>query len=85
MEPVYTVNQLKMYNTEYWNKEIRVEAEDNGWGRTATNYITSIYSGTGTGFAISNNSYLMLTDNTVSSLSSLLCDFPYSEYFFGKV
>ncbi|HEY6914027.1 MAG TPA: hypothetical protein VI413_05065, partial [Paludibacter sp.] len=80
----YTVNQLKMYNPEYWNKEIRVEAEDNGWGRTATNYITSIYSGTGTGFTISNNSYLMLTDNTVSSLSSLYVTFPIPNTFSAK-
>lgn len=72
----YTVNQLKMFNPEYWNKEIRVEAEDNRWGRTVANYTTSIYSGAGTDFTMSNNSYLMLTDNSVSSLSLLYATFP---------
>ncbi|MFT3751663.1 MAG: hypothetical protein QM800_01915 [Paludibacter sp.] len=72
----FTVNQLKMFNPEYWNKEIRLEAEDVSWGRTIINYSANVMSGSGTGLTVSNNKYIVLTSTTMSSVSALSATFP---------
>lgn len=80
----YTVNQLKMYNPEYWSREIKIEAEDNSWGRTMYNYAVSLASGNGASFTLSNNNYLTLTDLSTNGLVSPYATFPIPNTLSGK-
>jgi len=72
----YTVSQLKMYNPEYWSKEVRLEAEDASWGRTTSFYTPTVMYESGRDYVVSNNKYLYLADISSSSLSTLFVNFP---------
>ncbi len=67
---VVNVNQLKMYNPEFWNKEIRVEAENMGFGITTANYSPTTLLSTDNVFDISDGKYLSLTPTSTSNLTN---------------
>jgi hypothetical protein len=71
-----TVNQLKMYNPEYWNKEIRIEAENAIYGTKVTNFNADITSCTNGNFNISNNKYLILNNTSTNNLIYANVEFP---------
>lgn len=70
------VSQLKMYNSEFWNKEIRMEAENVGFGRTILNYTATRISDEGTGYDLSKDYYISLAPTTSSGISKLNVKFP---------
>jgi len=72
----FNVNQLKMYNPEYWNKEIRIEAEKYDINRTTSNYAISTVSANGTGFDVSRGYYISLSPTSSSSIAKLNINFP---------
>ena len=80
----YTVDQLKMYNPEYWNKEIRVEAEKSNAGRTTSNYSATPVSSSGSGFDISQGIYLRLDPTSSSTITKLNVTFPIPNTFSTK-
>ena len=71
----YIQDKWRIQDTISWFKPIKIEAEDSFYGRTVSNYSTSINSGLGTGFPISNNYYLVLRDAALSQLSRLYVNF----------
>jgi len=70
----FNVNQLKMYNPEYRNNEIRIEAENTGYGLKTQYYSSTITTYTDGVFNISDKKYLKLTPS--SSLNTAYVEFP---------
>jgi len=73
----YVTSQLKDNPSETWLKPIRIEAEYiTSYGGITSNYTSSINSSFGTGYAVSGNYYLSLTDASSGSISVLFANFP---------
>jgi len=70
----FNVNQLKMYNLEYWNKEIRIEAENTGYGLKTQNYTRTIGWYSDGVFNISDKKYLKLTPTAAATAATV--EFP---------
>lgn len=71
----YVQNSWLVPDTVSWYKPIKIEAEYSFYGRTVSNYSTSINSGLGTGMPISDEYYLVLRDAALSQLSKLYVNF----------
>lgn len=67
----YIQNSWLIPDTASWYKPIKIEAEYSFYGRTVSNYSTSINSGIGTGMPISDEYYLVLRDAALSLQSKL--------------
>ena len=65
-----------MFSPEYWNKEIKIEAEDGSWGRTQINYTPYLTSNSNSNFNVSDNKYLTLQDIALSGLPTISTTFP---------
>lgn len=74
----FKTSKLNYKPNETWCKEIRVEAEYavNTIRGLKQNYDLSSYSSLGTGFNVSNNSYLFCKANSTSELSALSLTIP---------
>lgn len=72
----FVTSEFNINDTASWNKPIKMEAEYSTYGRTLLNYTAVVQSGVGIGSPISNNSYLALTDASLSSASKLSVEFP---------
>jgi uncharacterized surface protein with fasciclin (FAS1) repeats len=80
----YVTSKLNSTANESWFKEIRIEAENNRYGRLTSNYNVSTLSGLGTGYDISFRNYAYFTDASQSSISTLFVSFPIPNTLSGK-
>lgn len=71
----FNVDLQRMYNPEYWNKTIRIEAENAMYGRNVTNFSPATRINSNAGFDISAGKYLILTNNTISNTSIARVEF----------
>lgn len=72
----FVVDQLKMFGTSFGNDEIRVEAEDDVFVKTYSNYAPNIYSTENSSLNVSGSKYLNLLSVAQSSLATLYVKFP---------
>ncbi|MDP4272404.1 MAG: fasciclin domain-containing protein, partial [Bacteroidota bacterium] len=72
----FVTNSLNFKAKESWNKTIRIEAEDEGYGRSKSNCDLYVRSGLGSAFNVSGDKYLIAEPNTTSSISKVFVKFP---------
>lgn len=72
----YVTSHLMTKPSESWYKTIKVEAESSMFGRTEANYSPSSDASIGSGFDISNGSYLTLRSTTLGASAVLFANFP---------
>jgi len=72
----FNVNLLKMYNPEYWNKEIRIEAENLSYGLKTQYFSAIITPYSNDVFYISDKNFLTLNNTSTNNLVITNVEFP---------
>lgn len=72
----YIHNKWLIPDSATWKKPISIEAETGYYGRIVSNYTLSTNSSLGTGYNLSNDSYIMLRDATLNSVTRPYVSFP---------
>ena len=73
---VYVSSGLNHKSTESWNKEIRIEAETDYFGRFTSNANLYPKSSSGSGLSVSLNKYILVNNLTTNTTSACFVTFP---------
>lgn len=80
----YVTDSLRFKPTDSWQKTIRVEAENQNYGRTFLYSTLAVRSGLGSTFNVSDNKYLIVEPTTVSKTTLASVTFPIPNTLSGK-
>jgi hypothetical protein len=72
----FNVTQQQMSNPGYWDKTIRIEAENAMYGRRIVNFTPAININLNARFDVSAGKYLVLTNNTTNNALTTRAEFP---------